>query len=193
MTGAYSSRTQKGEQSLSFLHCGYLLVGDSTVLCDLPIGAVGDILTCRRIPTGTLGNRLPSGNTACIGNTGKVGAFIERIVTNSGHAVRDGDTGKAIAAFERATTNSGHAVRDGYACKTGAVIERIVINSGHAVRDRDTGKVGAAFERTTTNTGHAVWDGDARKAGAASKRIIINASHTVWDGISSANCSGHAK
>ena len=60
---------QKGEPPLSFLLYGYLLVGNRTILRDLPISAVDGVFTSSFVPVGAFLNALPLSNRAIKCNT----------------------------------------------------------------------------------------------------------------------------
>ena len=108
-------------------------------------------------------------------------AIVERIIANTGHALRNRDAGQTTATFERIITNPGYTVRDDDASQTTATVECIVANPGHTAQDCDVRQPAATAERRITNPGHTVRDDDTGQTTATAERIIANAGHTVRD------------
>ena len=110
----------------------------------------------------------------------KVGAIIERVVSNSCYAVWYFYACKA-ATPEHAVSNCCYTVRDYYACKVGAIIERVVSNSCYAVWYFYACNVDAMTERILSNTCYAVGYCNACKSGAITERTFSNICYAAGD------------
>jgi hypothetical protein len=66
-------------------------------------------------------------------NTRQLTAFVERMITNTRHAVGDLDARQATAIFERRNANTRHAVGDLDARQLGTTGERMIADARHAV------------------------------------------------------------
>ena len=132
---------------------------------------------CKRIVIATNADLIPLFFCATVDNTCQAITARERLISNTGHTVRDGHAGQAVAAKKCIPANTGYTVWDANAGQITTHIERKAANAGHAIRDGNTGQAGTVFERTIANTGHAGRDGNASEAAAVPKRETANAGH----------------
>ena len=135
----------------------------------------------------------------------KVGAPIERPVSDVGNAVRDRYTGQTVALTERIVPDAGdiganynpsqagapnelrcpdtgNAVRDRYTGQAKAISERTAPDVGDAVGERDIGQAVALPERATPDAGDVGANYDLGHAVAGIKRIVPDSGHAIGDG-----------
>ena len=179
MTCSYSSCTQKGEQSLSFLHCGYLLVGDSTVLCDLPIGAVDGIFTGRTIPTGIEFNTLPLGNRSIKMDLIKHAASIKGRMSYTRHTIRNCNACQRAAISKGIISYTGNTIRNRNVCQRATSAEGKISYTGHTIRNCNACQRAAISKGVISYAGHTIRNCNARQRAAISKGIISYAGHTI--------------
>ncbi len=156
-----------------------LLFGNSAVFGNRAVGAIDGVVPGGIVPIIAFVDRVPLLKCALKCDARKLGAILERPITNAGDRMGDCDARKIGATMEDSFADGSDRVGDLYVCQAGTIPKRIITNDGDRVAYRYTRKIGAAGKCRFADGDYAIGDRYTRQAFAIRERPLTDGNYAV--------------